>query len=541
MMLNFGDIAVNAVVHLPFNSNRASGSSVAPGSNAATGTGPNGTIQIYKDNGTTPRASSSGVTYTESFNSVTGLNFINIDTSDNTTAGFYAAGHDYFVVLNTADIDGQTVSACIGIFSIQNRSDATLISQLLSMLQEVGTSSSYRFTTSALSQAPTGGSAPTVSQIATAVWQDATGSDFTAANSIGKSLYTSGVVPGGTNGLFIAGTNAATTITTALTTTFTGNLTGTVGNLAAGAKTDVENAVWNATSASHESAGTTGLVIHELSTTLQEVGTHDQYQFTTTALANGPSGGGGGPTAAQIATAVWQDTTSGDFTTVGSIGKSLFTSGAVPGAAGGLVIAGSNAATTFAGLTTGALSCTTITASGAVAFQSTFAVTTSTALGALSCTTLTASGAVAFQSTFGVTGTMTVNAFTCSNNFLVSGTTTFTGVVTASNASNSILGVTLAAGSIVTATFGTCDFTSTMKTSLNTSVDGLLTVQMAESYAADGVAPTLAQSLFLIQQALTEFSISGTTLTGKKLDGSTLAFVLTLNSGTAPTAVTRSA
>src|ERR1700728_39365 len=51
-------------------------------------------------------------------------------------------------------------------------------------------------------------------------------------------------------------------------------------------------------------------------------------------------------TAAQIATGVWQDTTSGDFTISASIGKGLFTSGAIPGASGGLFIAGSNATTT---------------------------------------------------------------------------------------------------------------------------------------------------------------------------------------------------
>lgn len=56
----------------------------------------------------------------------------------------------------------------------------------------------------------------------------------------------------------------------------------------------------------------------------------------------------------------------------------------------------------------GAFSCTTFTASGAVAFQSTFAVTTSTSLSALSCTTLTASGAVALQSTLAVTGNFSV-------------------------------------------------------------------------------------------------------------------------------------
>jgi hypothetical protein len=73
----------------------------------------------------------------------------------------------------------------------------------------------------------------------------------------------------------------------------------------------------------------------------------------------------------------------------------------------------------------------------------------------------------------------------------------------------------------------------------------VLTTQMTESYAADGVAPTLAQAIFLIQQALTEFAITintgaGTsTTTIKKIDGSTSAATLTLNSETAPTSATR--
>lgn len=50
-------------------------------------------------------------------------------------------------------------------------------------------------------------------------------------------------------------------------------------------------------------------------------------------------------TAAQVATGIFQDTTAGDFTVAGSIGKALFTS-AAPGAAGGHFIAGTNAATT---------------------------------------------------------------------------------------------------------------------------------------------------------------------------------------------------
>ncbi len=159
----------------------------------------------------------------------------------------------------------------------------------------------------------------TVAQIATGVWQDATSGDFTVSSSIGKSLYTSGVVPGGSGGLFIAGTNAATTVTTSFTTTFTGNLTGTTGGVtAAGAAT-----FFTVNSTKVYADAVAGSVVKEIS------------------IASGATP----PTAAQIATAVWQDTTSGDFTVSSSIGKSLYTSGVVPGAAGGHFIAGTNAAT----------------------------------------------------------------------------------------------------------------------------------------------------------------------------------------------------
>jgi hypothetical protein len=69
----------------------------------------------------------------------------------------------------------------------------------------------------------------------------------------------------------------------------------------------------------------------------------------------------------------------------------------------------------------------------------------------------------------------------------------------------------------------------------------IFTTQMTESYAADGVAPTLAQALFLTQQSLGDFSYSGVTQTVKKLDGSTTAATFTLDSSTDPiTSKTRS-
>lgn len=67
----------------------------------------------------------------------------------------------------------------------------------------------------------------------------------------------------------------------------------------------------------------------------------------------------------------------------------------------------------------------------------------------------------------------------------------------------------------------------------------VLTTQMTESYAADGAVPTLTQAVMLTQQCLTESSIATTTQTVKKLDGSTPAATLTLNSATVPTSITR--
>lgn len=71
------------------------------------------------------------------------------------------------------------------------------------------------------------------------------------------------------------------------------------------------------------------------------------------------------------------------------------------------------------------------------------------------------------------------------------------------------------------------------------TVSDILTTQMTEAYAADGVAPTLTQALMLIQQALTENENAGVTQTIKKLDGSTTAATLTLNDATNPTGLTR--
>lgn len=69
----------------------------------------------------------------------------------------------------------------------------------------------------------------------------------------------------------------------------------------------------------------------------------------------------------------------------------------------------------------------------------------------------------------------------------------------------------------------------------------VLTTAMTEAYSTDGATVTLAQALYELLARDQESSISGTTMTIKKRDGSTTAMTLTLNDADAPTSITRSA
>ena len=232
------------------------------------------------------------------------------------------------------------------------------------------------FVDSAISGVSTGGlSADT---IAAAVWRDDTSTgDFGVTDSIGKSLKTANAVPGAAGGMMLDGVNAGPVTfgegltlsrtspnTTALTVTGNGtapsvaitagatgnavnitatgankdglNITGgsgtglpingsvVVGSLATAAKTDVENSVWNAAQTSHTTGGTFGLYID--------------------AAISGVSTGG--LSAASIAQAVWRYAIPADFTVTDSIGKSLYTANAAPGATNGLALHGETVAAT---------------------------------------------------------------------------------------------------------------------------------------------------------------------------------------------------
>lgn len=74
---------------------------------------------------------------------------------------------------------------------------------------------------------------------------------------------------------------------------------------------------------------------------------------------------------------------------------------------------------------------------------------------------------------------------------------------------------------------------------LKASITAILTTALTESYAADGATATAAQLLYMLWSFFAEPNISSTTLTAKKLDGSTTAMTFTLSDATNPVTVTR--
>lgn len=151
-MMYLGDYAEDETVYFMWSSNDAGGGSVTRATN--------GTISVYKDNSTTQ--TTTGVTDTEDFDSLTGIHHVAIVTTD----AFYTTATDFMVVLSAATIDGETVNAVLAHFSIQNRY--------------------MRGTDSANTTTP-----PTVGAIADQVWDEALSGHATAGTT-GKALSDAG-------------------------------------------------------------------------------------------------------------------------------------------------------------------------------------------------------------------------------------------------------------------------------------------------------------------------------------------------------------
>jgi hypothetical protein len=116
MSLYLGDFTTSDTVYVMFGTYNAAGASVTCTGLAVTD------IKIYKDGSTTQRSSDAGYTLLDTdgidFDSITGIHGFSIDLSDNTDAGFYATGHEYWVILSSITVDGQTVNLPVATFSI---------------------------------------------------------------------------------------------------------------------------------------------------------------------------------------------------------------------------------------------------------------------------------------------------------------------------------------------------------------------------------------------------------------------------------------
>jgi len=80
---------------------------------------------------------------------------------------------------------------------------------------------------------------------------------------------------------------------------------------------------------------------------------------------------------------------------------------------------------------------------------------------------------------------------------------------------------------------------ATWDAEVQSEVDDALDTTVADSVPADGTRPTFEQALYMIWQFLAERSVSGTTVTVKKADGSTGLMTFTLDDATTPTSITR--
>lgn len=110
-MQYFGDYNKGETVRIPFNTSGADGASITIATN--------GTPKAYIDGGTTEITS--GVTLTEDQDAITGRHFIVVDT----TGSGFTIGSDVDVAIDANTIDGKTVNAWVGKFSLNKKTALT--------------------------------------------------------------------------------------------------------------------------------------------------------------------------------------------------------------------------------------------------------------------------------------------------------------------------------------------------------------------------------------------------------------------------------
>lgn len=127
MYVYLGDFPTGATIFFPFATYSSAGASVTITGLAVTD------IEVFKGASMTQRSSDAGYALVDTdgidLDGITGIHGFTIDTSDNTDAGFFAAGNDYTVVVDAITADSQTVRFIAGRFSIENRNIKANVTQ----------------------------------------------------------------------------------------------------------------------------------------------------------------------------------------------------------------------------------------------------------------------------------------------------------------------------------------------------------------------------------------------------------------------------
>lgn len=114
MVAFYGDYDTTETVYMPFNTFTSDDPSASVTITNLASTD----VHIHKDGSTTQRSSANGVTVSVDFDTITGNHLVAIDLSDNSDAGYYANGSTYQVRMEGTTVDGATINAWIGAFSI---------------------------------------------------------------------------------------------------------------------------------------------------------------------------------------------------------------------------------------------------------------------------------------------------------------------------------------------------------------------------------------------------------------------------------------
>jgi hypothetical protein len=226
-------------------------------------------------------------------------------------------------------------------------------------------------------------------------------------------------------------------------------------------------------------------------------------RYTANALEQAPTGGSA-PTVGQIADAVWDEDLTG-HTTPDSAGEILgnVATGTPPTAS---AIADEVQTRTIAAVTTvNGLAANTVNASALAA----------DAVTELQSGLATASALSSLDTKIGSPAGASVSAD-----------------IAAIEAQTDDIGV---AGAGLTA----IPWNATWDAEVESEVADALEATVADSVPADGTRPSVKQALYILTQFMLERTVSGTTCTVRKPDGSTTLLTLTLNDATTPTSVTR--